>query len=167
MTLRQFFDWVQIQPSVIIYYFLIIFVVTLLASMFAKGEGHLQPWNILYAFIIYLVCIPGIFAITLSIYFFLFEKRSIMDTELLLQVLPIFMMFLTLYIIHKNVEFKYIPGFEKLSSLMIIIAILLSFMWIVDRTQLYAISFVPFYYVLIVLIGGIFAMRVALKRMLG
>lgn len=166
MTLRQFFDWVQSQPSAIIYYFLIIFVVTLLISWLAKEEGHLQPWNVLYAVIIYLVCIPGIFAITLSIYFFLFEKRSVLDIELYLQILPIFMMFLTLYIIHKNVDFKYIPGFEKLSSLMAIITILLSFMWIIDRTRIFAISFVPFFYILIALIGGIFAMRMAFRKMM-
>jgi hypothetical protein len=166
MTLRQFFDWVQLQPSVIIYYYLIILIVTLLASYFAKDEAHLAPWNILFSIIIYLVCIPGIFAVTLSVYFFLFEKRSIMDTELLLQVLPIFMMFVILYMIHKKVDLKFIPGFEKLSSLMIIIGILLSFMWIIDRTQLYAISFVPFYYVLIILIGGIFAMRMAIKKVM-
>ena len=164
MTLRQFFEWVQLQPSVTIYYFLIILIITLLATMFAKEEGQLPPWNYLYAVIIYLVCIPGIFAATLSIYFFLFEKRSIMDTELLLQVLPIAMMFITLYIIRKNVNLDFIPGFEKLSSLMVIIAILLSFMWIIDRTQLYAISFVPFYYVLIILVGGIYAMRMAFRK---
>lgn len=166
MTLRQFFEWVQTQPSVIIYYFAIILAITLVASLFSKEEGQLPPWNWLYAIIIYLVCIPGIFAVTLSIYFFLFEKRSIMDTELLLQVLPIAMMFIIVYIIRKNVDLKFIPGFEKLSSLMIIIAVLLSLMWIVDRTQLYAISFVPFYYVLIVLIGGIFAMRMAFRRIM-
>ena len=166
MTLRQFFDWVQSQPGIILYYFLILFAITLLAGWFAKDQGQTYPWNWLYAIIIYLVCIPGIFAITLSVYFFLFEKRSIMDTELLLQVLPIFMMFLTLYIIRKNVDLNYIPGFEKLSSLMLIITILLSFMWIIDRTQLYAISFVPFYYILIVLIAGIFFMRQALKKLI-
>jgi hypothetical protein len=166
MTLRQFFDWVQTNPSVIIYYFAILFGITLLASAFAKGEGHLRPWNLLYAIIIYLVCIPGIFAITLSVYFFLFEKRSIMDTELLLQVLPVLMMFLTLYVIRKNVDLNYIPGFDKLSSLMLIITVLLCLMWVVDRTHLYAISFVPFYYVVILLVGGIFALRMAMKKMM-
>jgi hypothetical protein len=166
MTLRQFFEWVQEQPSVIIYYFAIILAITIIASLFAKEEGQLPPWNWLYAVIIYLVCIPGIFAVTLSVYFFLFEKRSIMDTELLLQVLPIAMMFIIVYIIRKNVDLKFIPGFEKLSSLMIIIGVILSLMWILDRTQLYAISFVPFYYVLIILIGGIFAMRMAFRKIM-
>lgn len=166
MTLQQFFDWVQMNPLLIVYYFVVIFAITILVAIYSKGEGHLAPWKQIYAVIIYMVCIPGIFAITLSIYFFLFEKRSIMETELLLQVLPIAMMFFTLYIIMKNVDLNFIPGFDKLSNLMLIIGILLSLMWVLDRTHLYVISIVPFYYVLILLIGGIFTMRMAFKKLL-
>jgi hypothetical protein len=167
MTLQQFFEWVQSQPSIILYYFLLLLVITLIGAMYSsKDERQLTPWNWIFAVIIYLVCIPGIFAITLSIYFFLFEKRSIMDTELLLQVLPIIMMFIILYIISKSMNFKYIPGFDKISSLIVIIGVILCLMWVLDRTQLYAISFVPFYYVLIMLIGAIFALRIATKKMM-
>jgi hypothetical protein len=166
MTLQQLFDWIQMQPMVVVYYYLVILALTVLASQFAKEEAHLAPWNMFYAVIIYLVCIPGIFAVTLSIYFFLFEKRSIMDTELILQVLPVFMMIVILLLIRKTIDFDLIPGFDKISNLILIIAVLLSLMWIIDRTHLYAISFVPFYLVFIIIIGGIFAMRMAFKKMI-
>lgn len=166
MTLQQFFEWIQMRPLFIVYYFTILFGITLLASFFSKEEAHLPPWNGLFSILIYAVCIPGIFAFTLSIYFFLFEKRSILDTELVLQVLPIFMMILILYIIKRNVDLDAIPGFEKLSGLMWIIGIVLCLMWVIDRTHLYAISFVPFYYVLFLLLGGILAMRFAFKKII-
>lgn len=69
------------------------------------------------------------------------------------------MMILTLYVIKRNVDLDYIPGFDRLGNLMWIIGIVFSLMWVIDRTHLYAISFVPFYYVLLFLIGAIIFMR--------
>jgi hypothetical protein len=166
MTLQQFFEWIQTNPSYVVYYFLVLFLSTLALNSLLPGEGHLSPWNRLYSYIIYAVSIPGIFAITLSVYFFLFEKRSIMETELLLQVLPIVMMILILYLINRSVDLDFIPGFEKLNSLMWIIGVVLSLMWIIDRTHIYAITFIPFYYVIMLLIGGILLMRIAFKKII-
>lgn len=165
MTLRQFFEWVQSEPSLVLYYYVFLFALTLLANYFAKSaqEPGLLRW--VYAVIIYLVCIPGIFAVTLNVYFFLFEKRSIMDAELLLQFLPILMMIAILYLIKKQIQLDHIPGMEKLSSLIVIISVLLSLMWVVDRTHLYAISFVPFYYVILVLVIGILLIRNATRNL--
>lgn len=166
MTLQQFFEWIQTNPFYVVYYFLALFLSTLALTKLVPDEGHLSPWNRLYSYIIYAVSIPGIFAITLSVYFFLFEKRSIMETELLLQVLPIVMMILILYLINRSVDLDFIPGFEKLNSLMWIIGIVLSLMWVIDRTHIYAITFIPFHYVLILLIGGILVMRIAFKKII-
>ncbi len=166
MTLQQFFEWVQMQPLYAVYYFAILFILTLLICSIAGNEAQLPPWNLFLSGIVYGVCIPGIFAITLNVYFFLFEKRSIMDMDLLLQALPIIMMVVILFILKRNVNLDYIPGFERLSNLMWIIGIVLSFMWVIDRTHLYAISFVPFYYVLIFLILGILLMRLSFKKMI-
>ena len=82
MTLGEFFDWTAEHPSFLIVFFIAIPVIALLAGLFSKGEGHLSPWKYLYSTLIYLVSIPGIFAVTLSVYLFLFERRSIMDTNL-------------------------------------------------------------------------------------
>lgn len=166
MTLQQFFEWIQTNPFYVVYYFLALFLSTLALTKLVPDEGHLSPWNRLYSYIIYAVSIPGIFAITLSVYFFLFEKRSIMETELLLQGLPIVMMILILYLINRSVDLDFIPGFEKLNSLMWIIGIVLSLMWVIDRTHIYAITFIPFHYVLILLIGGILVMRIAFKKII-
>lgn len=166
MTLQQFFEWVQLKPIFILYYFGLFFLLTLLICAVAGKDLQMPPWNTFLSGIIYAVCIPGIFSITLNVYFFLFEKRSILETELLLQVLPVFMMILTLYVIKRNVDLDYIPGFDRLGNLMWIIGIIFSLMWVIDRTHLYAISFVPFYYVLLFLIGAIIFMRFSFKKMI-
>lgn len=166
MTLSQFFEWIQQHPTYVLYFYGAVLLLTLGLNSVSEQKSHLYPWNWLYSLIIYLVSIPGIFAITLNVYFFLFEKRSIMDAELLLQFLPVMMMIIILYYIRKNVDLDYIPGIEKLYGLIWIIAILMSLMWVVDRTHLYAISVVPFYYVLILLIGGIVSMRYFTRKLI-
>ena len=166
MTLQDFFNWVQSNPSYTLAYFIAIPAIALLAGIFAKEEGHQSPWKYLYSGLIYLGCIPGIFAVTLNIYFFFWERRSVMNAELLLQVLPILSMILTLFIIKRNVNLDFVPGFDKLSGFMMIIGILLTMMWILDRTHFFVFASMPFSTVLIILIGGILVIRYSLKKIL-
>jgi hypothetical protein len=89
-----------------------------------------------------------------------------MNAELLLQVLPILSMILTLFIIKRNVNLDFVPGFDKLSGFMMIIGILLTMMWILDRTHFFVFASMPFSTVLIILIGGILVIRYSLKKIL-
>lgn len=167
MTLQQFFQLIQEHPIWVVYFYGALLLGTLLLNALSEREGHLYPWNYGYATLVYLVCVPGIFAVTLNVYFFLFEKRPLMEADLLIQALPVLMLFVIVYLIRRNVSLDDVPGFDKLYSLVVILGILLSLMWVVDRTQLYAISFVPFYYVLLFLIAALFVIRQMWKRMLG
>jgi hypothetical protein len=167
MTLAEFFEWIGERPALILTYFILIPFIALLAGLFSKGEGHLSPWKYLYSALIYLVAIPGIFAITLSVYFFLFERRSIMDTNIYTQVLPIFSMIVTIMLIKKQVSLDLVPGFDKISGLMLIIATMICLMWIIDKTHIYSITFMPFYVVILILLAGFFVIRLGLKRLAG
>ena len=169
MTLTEFFEVLSNQPSLVLGYFLLIPFTAFLAGIMGKGEGHLSPWKYLYATLVYLVSVPGIFAITLNIYLFLFERRSIMDTDVYTQVLPIFSMIATLLIIRNNVAYERIPGFGKLSGLMMMIFAVLTLMWGLDRTRIYIIAFtsMPFYYVIAIFIVLLIAFRIGMKKLMG
>ena len=89
MTLREFFDYLGAHPLTVVGFFLLIPLIALMAGWMGRGEGHLSPWRYLYSLLVYAVCIPGIFSITLSVYLFLFERGgSIMNANLLTQVVP-------------------------------------------------------------------------------
>src|SRR5690606_21071959 len=113
--------------------------------------------------LIYLACIPGIFAVTLNIYLFLFERRSILQTELFTQVLPIISMLLVIFLVRRNVALRLVPGFDRLSGLMIAIAASMSILWIMDKTRIVIFSILRMEYALIffaiLLIGALFGMR--------
>ncbi|MCP3932642.1 MAG: hypothetical protein GY705_26530 [Bacteroidetes bacterium] len=167
MTLQELFHFIAEHPFHVLFYFLLIPFAAFLASVLGKGEGHLHPWKYLNSTLIYLICVPGIFAITLDIYLLLFERQSIMNTDLFTQVLPIISMIATLLIIRKNVSLDHIPGFGKLSGLVAVIASALIIMWVLDRTRLIVFSYIPIAYVLCVFVVLLLVMGFGWSKMMG
>lgn len=165
MTLQEFFDVCSSNPEFIGFFFVALPLTAFLASVFGKGEGHLSPWKYLYTLIVYLAVIPGIFAVLLNVYLFLFERQPIMQTNIYTQIAPIFVMILTLWLVRRNVPFEYIPGFEKISGLVFITFAILGIMWLLDRMHIIAITFMPFHYVLILVATLFLLARIGLKRM--
>lgn len=165
MTLQDFFNLLADNPAYIIMFFTLIPITALLAAFMGKGEGHLSPWRYLYSVLIYLVCVPAIFSITLSAYLFLFERRSILQTDVYTQILPILSMVLTLWLIRKNVDLEYIPGFDKLSGLIMMIVAALGIMWFIDRTRIFAFTYIPFPYVLLIFVGLLLVIRLGWGRL--
>ena len=165
MTLGQFFETLSGNPSVLCFLLVALPLTALLASVFGKNEGMKSPWRELYTFLIYMTCIPGIFSITLNVYLFLFERQSIMDANIFAQVLPIISMALTLWLIRRNVQFDQIPGFEKLGGLIMILVALISLMWILEKTHIFAVTIVPFHYFIILFVAILVGIRFGWKRM--
>lgn len=153
MTLKELFAYIGQEPSFILFYFLIIPVTALLVGILGKGEGHLNPWKYLYAVLIYFVSIPGIFAVALNIYFFLFQRGDILQTDVYLQILPIFVLLLTTWLIRRNVDLNLVPGFKTLAGLWLMMLASMSLMFLLDRTQLVVFSYLPFQYLLLVFVG--------------
>ena len=166
MSLGEFFDYLGSNPLVVLAFFIGIPFTALIAGVLGKGEGNQSPWKYLYAALIYLVCVPGIFAVALSVYFFLFERGSIMNANVFVQILPILSMVLTLAIIRKNVTFDLIPGFGKLSSLMTMIGSVFILMYLLDRLHLVAWVNVPVQYLILIVAGLLVAFRYGLKSLI-
>ncbi|MCO6476983.1 MAG: hypothetical protein J5I94_10210 [Phaeodactylibacter sp.] len=167
MTLRELFQLLAGHPEYIIFYFAIIPVMAFLAGILGKGEGHLSPWRYLYSTLIYFVCVPGIFSITVSIYNFLFNRGSIMDADVFAQVLPVLSMVITLLLIRRNVNLDHIPGFDKLSGLITVITAVFILMWVADRTRIIVFSYLPFQYVILIFIALLLAIRYGWRRAFG
>jgi len=167
MTLQDLFSLVAENPKYVVFYFAILPVAALLAGWLDNDRGHAPPWSFIYSLIIYLVSVPGLFALTLNVYQFLFERTKVMQMDLILQVLPIVSMILTLLIIRRNVDLDYIPGFHKLSGLLMIITAVLGLMWIIDRTHIVAFLRLRWEVVLIVFTGLLLLIRFGYQRSFG
>lgn len=166
MTLREFFDYLGDNPIILLAYFIGIPFTALLAGALGRGEGHTTPWKYLYSMLIYGACVPGIFAVALSVYFFLFERGSVMNANVYLQILPIVSMVATLAIIRRNVAFDAIPGFDRISSLMLIIGSVFVLMYLLDRTHLIAFVNLPVQYLVLIVAGLLLAFRFGLRQLI-
>ena len=159
MTLKQFFDFLSSNPSFILFYAIAVPLSALLTGFFSKGEGHLSPWKYLYSFLIYFVCVPGIFAFMFNIYLFLFERQSVWDLNIYTQILPVIVMVVTLLIIKKFVSL------DDISGLIIMITAILMIMWFLDKTRIYVFSYMPFSQVILIIVGLLIAIRFAWRRL--
>jgi hypothetical protein len=166
MTLQEFFNWLALHPGWLLFYFFMIPLAAALSGWIGKGEGHLSPWKFFYAALIYLVAIPGIFAVFLNIYLFLFERRSVLETDVFTQILPIFSMIGSIIIIRNNVSLDLVPGFGKLSGLFTLISVILIILFFIDRTHILAITYVRFEVVLLIFAALLLLARWSFKRML-
>lgn len=159
MTLQQLFDVLSANPSITLFYFLALPLTAVLSGVLSRGKGHESPWKFLYCILLYMAAVPGIFAIFLNVYLFLFERQSVMNMNLFTQIFPIITMLATFFIIRKNVDLSLIPGFDRISGLIIVVGVVIGIMWILDRTRVFAVTVVPFHYVLLILVGALILLR--------
>lgn len=166
MTLGQFLQSLSDNPSIPLFYLIALPLTAGLAWVFGRDQGHRTPWKQLYSVLVYMACIPGIFAVTLNAYLFLFENQPIMSAGLITQILPIVSMVATLFLIRKNICFEDIPGFDKLGGLIMILTAVMILMWILEKTHILIISVVPFHYFLILFVAIIVGARLGWSRMI-
>lgn len=165
MTINDLFQYTQDHPVNVVFYFCIIPFAALLAGWMEREEGHLPPWNYLYSTLVYLVAVPAILAVAYSVYSWLFERRSIRDANLLLQVLPIASMFLTFFLVKRQVRIESLPGFSRLSGLVMMISAALAIMWFIDRVRIVAFTYMPIQYLLIIFLVLLVVIRVGWTRL--
>ncbi len=165
MTLGEFLKALSDNPSILCFLYVAVPLTALLASIFGRNEGAKSPWKELYTFLVYTTSIPGIFAITLNVYLFLFERQPILETNIFTQIFPILSMALTLWLVRRNISFEDIPGFDKLSGLILILTAVIIFMWIMEKTQIFAITVIPFTYFILLFIVLLVFIRIGWNKM--
>ncbi|WP_259016312.1 hypothetical protein [Emticicia fluvialis] len=143
MTLQQLFQQIGAHPGLLLFYFTGIPAAAILAGLLGKNEGHLSPWKYLYAVLIYLVSIPGVFAVALNIYFFVFQHGNVMEMDVYMQILPVVVMLITIFIISKNVRLALIPGFGKIAGLWFMLFATMAFMWFLEKIHIVVFSYMP------------------------
>jgi len=164
MTLQDLFDYALDHPANVLFYFALIPFAALLAGWMEREEGHLPPWNYLYSTLVYLVAVPAILAVAYSVYKWLFERASILDANLMLQLLPIVSMLLTFFIVKRQVRIESLPGFSRLGGLVVMISAAIIIMWFIDRVRIVVFSYMPIQYLLIIFLVLLAVIRYGWKR---
>jgi hypothetical protein len=138
MTIQQLFQQLEQYPIILISFFAGIPLLVLLTRLIhGKYKAELKPWKYFYSVYIYLVSIPGIFVLFITLYLLIFPGNNFTQLSIVTYILPIVSMFLTLIVIRKIIDFDDIPGFKKLYGLFLFIAFSFIILLILDRLRIY------------------------------
>lgn len=167
MTLQELFALVSHDPSYIIFYFLAMPCIAVLVGFMSAGEGNLSPWRECYSVLIYMVCIPGVFALTLCCYNFFFERQSFLNLNIFVYFLPIISMLITLMFIKSKVAFEAIPGFDKITGLLMVITATFVAMLLIQKTHIWVVFVGSIAHLAIAFVVLFLIIRFGMKRLFG
>jgi hypothetical protein len=166
MTLGDFLRAIAEDPLPATVYFLALPLLALLAGWITGKEAPLSPWKYFFSLLVYAACIPGIFSACLSVYLFLFQRGgSIFNVNLVTQVVPILSMILTLSIIRRHIPFSAIPGFGRLSGLMLGLGVIFFLMYLLDRTRIIAFVYLPVQYLLLIVLACLVVLHYSFRQL--
>lgn len=139
MTLEHLIHIADKHPFIPLLYLISIPFLTWMLSFFHKPRYVAKnSIKILYAVLIYAACIPGILALVLTLYSLFFIFQNLIKVNLMVYFMPIISMVATLVIIKKRVgDFQSIPGFKRLSGLMILIGGTFIILLIIQKTNIW------------------------------
>ena len=83
-----------------------------------------KPVHYVYSTAIFATAIPGLFAAIIVFYSLFFIKANLLNSNVILYFLPIISMAATFLIVGRRVGFDILPGFQRLSGLMMLLGII-------------------------------------------
>ena len=138
MTLQDFFDTVSGNPAPALIYFGMLPIVAAIVNFASGRESYESPWRYIYSGLVYAACVPGMLALVLCVYTLFFEPhRSLLQVSALIYFLPLLIMVASLLIMTRKVQLSYIPGFGKLSGLMMMLAVTFITILFIQKTRLW------------------------------
>jgi hypothetical protein len=158
MTTRDLIQLAGQHPYVLATGFLVPPAIAwLLGRIHERGRGGVPPWKHLYAALVYLACVPGMFAGVITAYTLFFSGENLLDANLLVYFLPVVSMVVTLVFIRKSVSFDEVPGFDRLSGLMVMVGCSFAIALAIQKTRIWVV-FGGSIEKLFLLAAGIFAL---------
>ena len=140
MTIRELVEWAGHNTIPLIAVLTAPPLLALLAGWaHGRGKGENAPWKYIYSVLVYAVCLPGNFAAVLTGYALFFTNENLLDANVLVYILPIASMVATLFLIRQNVDFARVPGFDRLSGLMVMIGIAFALALAVQRSRIWLV----------------------------
>lgn len=163
MTLEQLFSQLTADPTPFLLYFCLIPFAALLINLISGEDAHKAPLIYVYSGLIFAVSIPGIFAIVI-LFSDLFKGISWRQLDIYSQILPAFSMVATYFIITRKIRLAEVPGFKRLSGLLLIIAATFVIILLVEKTHIYVMFLGSFWHLLIVFAVLFFVIKMAWER---
>ena len=132
-----------------------------------RRDGARGPIGAIYCGLIYIVSVPGALAAVLTGYGLLFLRADLRNVPILLYFLPIASMLATWLVMRRQVELDEVPGFGRLSALLLLITVCFAVAFLLNRLFFGVLFFGSIWGLLVVaaVVFGLF--RVGVRRLAG
>lgn len=141
MTLQELFALMTKNPFPITIFFICLPIAALVLNWIAKGVADESPWKYVYSVLIYLVCVPATFSVILCFYSMFFQRSSLLNVNALIYFLPIISGIASITIASKQADIDSLPGFKKLSALVMLMAVTFIAMLFIEKTRILVVFF--------------------------
>ena len=140
MTARDWLAWLAAQPLWVGGYLLALPLCALaLGLALRRGAGNDSAWKYVYSALVYCACVPGIFGALVTAYLILFTNQNLLDVNALVTLAPVASAAPTLGIASRSVDFGPLPGFGRLSGLMVTIGLSFLVVFALTRTRVWIV----------------------------
>ena len=167
MTINDFIAMLEGTPIVPVG------VVALPLIAFGVGRLHKRklqekaPVCAVYSALVYVSCCTGIFAATVLAYEVIFQKANVLDLNVVTYFGPILSMIATIAIVNKQVDLAYVPGFDRLVGLLVLMTTAIVLALIVAKTRIWLVFGSSFATFVTMVIGLFVLLRIGAGMMFG
>ena len=130
-------------------------------------DGARNPYGAIYCVVIYLVSVPGTLAAVLTGYGLFFLRADLRNVPVAVYFLPIASMLATWALMRRQVDLDDVPGFGRLSALLLLIAVCFAVAFLLNRLFFGVLFFGSFWGLLAVAALAFALLRVGLRRLAG
>lgn len=124
MTLRQLFEQAGQYWWIVLVLLLIPPMAAWVFSVLHRPEAGVgRTWRYVYSTLVYLACVPGMFAAVVTGYALFFTHENLLDVNVLVYLLPVASMVATLILVGRRVGFAGLPGLGRLWGFMALLGI--------------------------------------------
>jgi len=163
MTTQDLIDWFANHQNHVLAYFGIVLLLAIVVSAMVNKDTISNLKYVLSA-LVFAVTVPGILAILLTLYNVLFLGTNLLNVNLVSYLLPVVAMVCTLLVLNRKVKMAQLPGFSKLTSLVVMISIAFIIIFILQRTYFGVLIFGGFAQVLMVFAALMVVLTLAWKK---
>ena len=165
MTANDFIQSVTQYQNEILIYFAVIPLLAFLFALVTSRKMFETGVKYIYSALIYLSFIPGTVSLVLVLYSLFFLKMNLLHANVLVYFLPIVSMIITIIFIKKKVSLKAIPGFERLSGIMVVTLITLGLIYLLQKMFVGVIFFASIKYLILLFIIVFVILKLSLKKL--
>jgi len=124
MSIAELIEYLGRHSRELLIFFVAIPLFSLIyGQVVSRGKERLSPHKYVFAALIYLTCVPGIFAAVITAYSLFFLRENLLTVNYTVYFLPIISMIITIAVIRKYADLDKIPGFDRLKGLMLLLAL--------------------------------------------